>query len=192
MAGKFRLNNNYYKHLIITYDIQSGLIGRAWSMLFASVGYQVMLYDILPEQLTAALEYIECELQRLEENQHLRGDLNSGEQFKCITTTSDLKELTADAIFIQECIPERIEWKKSLYQQLDDIVEAKTIISSSTSTFMPSLFSQDLKHKENVRRNTHTHTHTNRHIRTHTYMLLFNIHSIISFIFFLFFLFLCC
>ncbi|TMW52959.1 hypothetical protein DOY81_001992 [Sarcophaga bullata] len=130
--------------------VGSGLIGRAWSMLFASVGYQVMLYDILPEQLTSALEYIECELQRLEENQLLRGDLNSGEQFKCINTTTDLKELTADAIFIQECIPERIEWKKSLYQQLDDIVEAKTIISSSTSTFMPSLFSQDLKHKENI------------------------------------------
>lgn len=129
-------------------------------MLFASVGYQVMLYDILPQQLTAALEYIQHELKRLEVKKVLRGDLNSSEQFKCITTTTELKELVKDAIFIQECIPERIEWKKSLYQQLDDIVEAKTIISSSTSTFMPSLFSQDLKHKENVRTNyVHTYTH---------------------------------
>ncbi|XP_037806925.1 lambda-crystallin-like [Lucilia sericata] len=130
--------------------VGSGLIGRAWSMLFASAGYQVMLYDILPQQLTSALEYIEQELQRLEEQKLLRGNLNSSEQFKCIKTTTDIKELVKDAIFIQECIPERIEWKKSLYQQLDDIVEAKTIISSSTSTFMPSLFSQDLKHKENI------------------------------------------
>lgn len=126
-------------------------------MLFASVGYQVVLYDILPHQLTSALEYIEKELKRLEEEKLLRGDLNAGEQFKCIQTTTDIKELVKNAIFIQECIPERIEWKKSLYQQLDDIVEAKTIISSSTSTFMPSLFSQDLKHKENVRTNTCMH-----------------------------------
>lgn len=123
-------------------------------MLFASQGYQVMLYDILPEQLTSALDYIRQELQRLEEENLLRGDLNSQEQFKCIRTTNDIKELVKDAVFIQECIPERIEWKKSLYQQLDDIVEEKTIISSSTSTFMPSLFSKDLKHKANVRTST--------------------------------------
>ncbi|KAM7344972.1 beta Hydroxy acid dehydrogenase 2 [Cochliomyia hominivorax] len=130
--------------------VGSGLIGRAWSMLFASQGYKVMLYDILPEQLASALDYIEKELQRLEEQNLLRGVLNSKEQFQCIQTTNDIKELVKDAIFIQECIPERIEWKKSLYQQLDHIVEAKTIISSSTSTFMPSMFSQDLKHKENI------------------------------------------
>lgn len=130
--------------------LSSGLIGRAWSMLFASVGYKVMLYDILPEQLSSALEYIDIELHRLEEEGLLRGHLNAEEQFKCIKTTTDIKELTRKAVFIQECIPERIEWKKSLYQQLDDILEEQTIVSSSTSTFMPSLFSEGLKHRHNV------------------------------------------
>ncbi|XP_075166187.1 beta Hydroxy acid dehydrogenase 2 [Haematobia irritans] len=130
--------------------IGSGLIGRAWSMLFASVGYKVMLYDILPEQLSSAIEYIDLELHRLEEQGLLRGHLSAEEQFKCIKTTTNIKELTTKAIFIQECIPERIEWKKSLYQELDDILEEETIVSSSTSTFMPSLFSDGLKHRHNI------------------------------------------
>lgn len=130
-------------------------------MLFASVGYQVILFDISPEQLRDALEYIGAELKRLEETNCLRGNLNSSEQYKCIKTTSNIKELAENVVFIQECIPERIEWKKSLYQQLDDIVDARTIISSSTSTFIPSLFSQDLKHKENVSTHIHIRTHTN-------------------------------
>ncbi|XP_037952456.1 lambda-crystallin-like [Teleopsis dalmanni] len=130
--------------------VGSGLIGRAWSMLFASVGYQVVLYDILPEQISAALQEIEQELHKLARNGTLRGTLTAQQQFKCISATTDIKALVRNAMFIQECIPERIDWKKSLYQQLDAVVEAHTIISSSTSTFMPSLFSSDMKHKENV------------------------------------------
>uniref|UniRef100_A0A1I8PEA2 3-hydroxyacyl-CoA dehydrogenase NAD binding domain-containing protein n=1 Tax=Stomoxys calcitrans TaxID=35570 RepID=A0A1I8PEA2_STOCA len=130
--------------------VGSGLIGRAWSMLFASVGYKVMLYDILPEQLTSALEYVDLELHRLQQQGLLRGHLSAEQQFQCIKTTTDMQEMTMGALFIQECIPERIEWKKSLYQQLDDILEEQTIVSSSTSTFMPSLFSHGLKHRHNI------------------------------------------
>jgi len=130
--------------------VGSGLIGRSWSMLFASVGYQVMLYDILPEQIQTALKETEKELKNLESKGLLRGNLNAVEQFACISGTNDIKQLVRGAMFIQECIPERLDMKHSLYKQLDDIVEANTILSSSTSTFLPSLFSKDLKHKENI------------------------------------------
>uniref|UniRef100_D3TM79 3-hydroxyacyl-CoA dehydrogenase n=3 Tax=Glossina morsitans morsitans TaxID=37546 RepID=D3TM79_GLOMM len=130
--------------------IGSGLIGRSWSMLFASVGYQVMLYDIMPEQVKSALMNTEQELKNLEAKGLLRGKLSAAKQFDCLTGTNDLKTLTKDAMFIQECIPERLDLKQSFYKQLDEIVEAHTIVSSSTSTFLPSLFAKDLKHKENV------------------------------------------
>ena len=119
-------------------------------MLFASVGYQVQMYDILPEQINNALNDTEKELKKLEAAGLLRGKLNAKEQFTCITGTNDIKELVKNAFFIQECIPERLDMKQNLYKQLDDIVEDHTILSSSTSTFLPSLLSKDLKHKENV------------------------------------------
>ncbi|XP_016982718.2 lambda-crystallin homolog [Drosophila rhopaloa] len=119
-------------------------------MLFASAGYQVGLFDILPEQVSTALTLTQKELEDLEAKGLLRGKLNAAQQFACISGTNDLKELVKGAVFVQECIPERLDLKKALYKQLDAIVGPNTILSSSTSTFPPSLFSADLKNKANV------------------------------------------
>ena len=35
--------------------VGSGLIGRSWAMIFASAGYNVVLFDIKKEQVDGAL-----------------------------------------------------------------------------------------------------------------------------------------
>lgn len=128
----------------------SGLIGGSWALLFAGVGYRVQIYDIVPAQVENALKNLKEEVQRLEAGGLLRGHLNGKQQLERITGTTDIKELVRDACFIQECVPENIELKKKLYKQLDEIVSDTVILSSSTSTFLPSVISDGLKHKSQV------------------------------------------
>jgi len=129
--------------------IGSGLIGRSWAMLFAGVGYQVMIYDVLDTQITAALEDINKQLKALEKDGMLRGTLTAEEQFKCIKGVNSLKECVRKAKHIQECIPENLELKIKVFKELDALAGPNTVLCSSTSCIVPSKFTEDLAHKTN-------------------------------------------
>ncbi|XP_053602393.1 lambda-crystallin-like isoform X2 [Plodia interpunctella] len=112
----------------------SDLLAQSWAMTFASVGYQVVLYDSQRKNVTIALENISKKLKNLEVDGLLRGNLNAEENLQCIA----------------ECEVDELEHKKKVFQELDGVADVGTIMSSSTGTFRPSLFSEGLKHKSQV------------------------------------------
>ncbi|XP_063300973.1 lambda-crystallin homolog [Pelobates fuscus] len=127
----------------------SGLIGRSWAMVFASGGFRVKLYDIVKEQVTAALEDIRKQMEDLKKSGMLRGTLSVNEQMALISGSSDLKTALEGAVFIQECVPESLELKQKIFSEIDLHVNDATIISSSTSCLSPTKMFNGLKHVKN-------------------------------------------
>lgn len=128
--------------------IGSGLIGRSWAMLFAGAGYKVVLYDVVESQVKSALDEIKKQLERLEKDGVLRGKLNAKQQHALISGSNTLADTVKDAKYIQECTPEVLELKLKVYNEIDKVVDNKTILASSTSAILPSKISEGLKHRE--------------------------------------------
>lgn len=119
--------------------VGSGLIGRSWAMLFAAAGYDVVLFDIAQSQLDTAKQDIQNKLEELEQRNLLRGKLTAKQQIALISTTNDLKAAIADAVHVQECVPENIELKNKVLNNVSNACTSDcTVICSSTSTILPS------------------------------------------------------
>jgi len=127
--------------------IGSGLIGKSWAMIFASVGYEVVLYDVLESQVESALSNIKAELVEHETNGVLRGCLGAAEQAALVSGTAVLAEALQGAIWVQECVPESLDLKKKVWGQVDKLVGEKTILASSTSCIVPSKISDEMEHR---------------------------------------------
>jgi len=64
-----------------------------------------------------------------------------------VAGTHSLEEAIKGTTLVQECVPERMDLKRKAYQEVDKLMDEGTILSSSTSTFLPSRLSDGLKHK---------------------------------------------
>lgn len=70
-------------------------------MLFAGVGYNVSLYDLVASNVDAALVDIKKQLDSLEKEGLLRGTLSASAQAALITKSTTLSDCLAGAIHCQ-------------------------------------------------------------------------------------------
>ncbi|MCK2001082.1 3-hydroxyacyl-CoA dehydrogenase family protein [[Brevibacterium] frigoritolerans] len=114
--------------------IGSGVMGSGIAQSFAVSGYHVTINDIKEELLNHAQIRISENLLLLMEEGAVTDREKQG-ALANITYSVDLEGAVRDADFIIEAIPEVIELKLSLYQQLEEIIKPDAIVASNTSTF---------------------------------------------------------
>jgi 3-hydroxyacyl-CoA dehydrogenase len=123
--------------------IGSGLIGRAWAMVFARAGHPVKMYDSVPGAVDKALMLIEAGLHELRTAGLISED--SAIVAGRVSGSATLAEAVGGADYVQENTAERLDVKREVYRQLDEASPAHCILASSTSTIQTSRFGEGLK-----------------------------------------------
>ena len=121
--------------------VGSGSIGTAWAVVFARAGHDVVVFDTDAERLVAAGREFAAVLARLEDA-GLLADVQG-----CLGRVrfeGDLQSTVATAMHVQECAPESLELKRSIFADLDPLVPADATLASSSSAITCSSFAEDL------------------------------------------------
>jgi 3-hydroxybutyryl-CoA dehydrogenase len=117
--------------------IGAGVMGTGIAQVLAVGGYDVHLYDVRTEALTAALERIEHGKYGLRRGIEL-GKVTPEQTtaaLERIATFTDLAAACAGVDLVVEAVPEDLGLKVRLFRQLDTLAPPHVILASNTSGF---------------------------------------------------------
>ncbi|WP_337268582.1 carnitine 3-dehydrogenase [Oryzifoliimicrobium ureilyticus] len=125
--------------------IGGGVIGGGWIARFLLAGIDVKVFDPHPEARRIIGEVL----------------ANAQKAYAMLTTAplppagtltycSSIAEAVADADWIQESVPERLDLKRDVLTQIDAAARPEALIGSSTSGLLPSELQRDMKHPERL------------------------------------------
>src|SRR5277367_864529 len=108
--------------------IGTGVIGASWTSLFLAKGLEVAATDVAPDAEVALRKFVEAAWPALK-----RLGLSPGASQSNLKFTAALAQAVGGVDLVQENGPERIDFKRKLYGQLDELLPPDAIIASSSS-----------------------------------------------------------
>lgn len=127
--------------------VGAGIIGSSWATNFAMRGYPVCVYDISPDQLTAARKQIAGHLEFLV-GKGILTEVQASRAEEMVSYTTVIEEAVKDAQFIQESGPEKYEIKRLVLAEIERYTAPETIIASSTSGLLITEIAKFAQHPE--------------------------------------------
>lgn len=109
----------------------AGNMGHGITEVIAMGGYDVTMRDIEEDPVQSGYENIEWSLGKLEDSGQVE---DSDEILSRIETTTDLDMAVGDADLVVEVAPERMDLKKEIYTELDELAPDEAILASNTSS----------------------------------------------------------
>jgi 3-hydroxybutyryl-CoA dehydrogenase len=127
----------------------AGTLGRRIATVYAAGGSDVRIFDVSPAQRDAARDFVNEQIERVRSALNLATSRGGR-----VTLCDDLTEAVRGAWMVIEAIPERLELKREVFGQLDEVSDADAIVASNSSSFPTSRLIDKVKHPERVL-NTH-------------------------------------
>ena len=126
--------------------VGTGVIGASWATAFLAAGMDVVASDPAPGAEDALRRTVDTQWPVM-----AQVGLSSGASKERLRFTASPQDAVADAGFVQESGPERLDIKRDLFRRLDEAAPPAALLATSTSTIMISEF-QDacIRHPERV------------------------------------------
>lgn len=141
------------KPIETTCILGAGFMGTQIGLHCAVHGYEVWFIDISREVLERATESYTRELQRRVKNHQITiSEKNT--ILSRIHLTMNMKEGTADADLVIETATERLETKREIFSQLDQVCPGHTILATNSSSIRISRI-EDATHRPDRVLNAH-------------------------------------
>ena len=123
--------------------IGAGTLGRRIALMFAAHGAEVQIYDPAEQQCRAAVAYVSDVLPAL------AGQLNGVVPGR-VSATADLGDAVRNAWLVIEAVPERLELKRQVFGQLDELSPSDAILASNSSSYASRMFLDKVHRPERV------------------------------------------
>jgi len=123
--------------------IGGGTIGSGWAAFFLSRGVDVVAADPGSGAEAALRKAVADAWPVLE-----KVGLADGASVDRLTFVGSVAEAVADADFVQESVPDRLELKVQVFEEMDRHARPETILASSSSKFLPKEFSRNCAHPQ--------------------------------------------
>ena len=125
--------------------VGAGVIGAGWAARALAHGLDVVAWDVAPgwqRKLRRAVANAWPALSEL--------GLFPGASQTRLRYAASLQDACAEADFVQESAPERLDLKRLLHTQIDAATPPEVVVASSTSGLLPSAFQADCEHAERI------------------------------------------
>lgn len=115
----------------------AGYMGSQIGLQCASQGFAVRFFDVSEDALDHALQTITLELEKWVEEQQITMEEKEAILGR-ILITGDMREAASDVDLVIEAVPERLEVKREVFKQLDEVCRSHTILASNSSSIRVS------------------------------------------------------
>jgi 3-hydroxybutyryl-CoA dehydrogenase len=129
--------------------VGAGLMGHGIALEFALAGLRVRAYDVSAQKLDDAMRSIHRSMSVLE-RAGLVTKAKADDAVSSLILTTDMAEAVLEADLVVEAVFEDLTIKRTIFAQLDALCAERTILSSNTSTLMPSSIASATRRQDRV------------------------------------------
>jgi 3-hydroxybutyryl-CoA dehydrogenase len=129
-----------FQHVAI---IGAGAMGRGIAQIAAQAGSRVWIFDTQPEAIQKARDAIFDQWDKMQEKGRLSPEMVTAHKSRLLVASS-MQDL-AQCDLVIEAIVERLDIKRSLFSELEDVVKADCVLVTNTSSLSVTAIAAGLK-----------------------------------------------